>query len=453
MEIKIEIPTSYIQERIYALERLFAYFKDINISIRSKNELNNCKIYLPNKSEITLEDHFWKDAKDIGFDFYNEQKIPSSITTLNVEINKLNFPIVKLFGEDSIQVNQNQCNCSVDLVASTFFMLTRWEEVVSSARDEHNRFPDEEALVIKNNVHQRAIVNEYIHFLKAIIEHLSHTVIEYSNSYRCFITHDVDEIFRFRPFSKWVKTLGADLVRRKNPYEVLRTLYRGSLSYFNKYKDDSYTFDYLMDVSDKYGLKSHFYFIPGYKKEPDFRYDIRSKHLDELINKINKKNHIVGIHPSYQSMESFKYFKNEVTRLNSIAPLKIKEGRHHYLRFNIGETLLFWENCNLEVDSSIGFHNHLGFRCGFCYEFPIFDLKNRITLNLKERPLIMMDVASKREVNNEDELIKKVKELKKEILKYQGDFVFLWHNNNLKHPFWRNYAKIYEKIVAEIYTS
>ncbi len=36
---------------------------------------------------------------------------------------------------------------------------------------------------------------------------------------------------------------------------------------------------------------------------------------------------------------------------------------------------------------------HVGFRCGTCREFPVFDLRTRKALRLLERPLIAMDVT------------------------------------------------------------
>ncbi len=73
------------------------------------------------------------------------------------------IPII--YGTDKLEIteqNQNIITCGIDIFASSFFMLTRWEEYVNKNRDRHNRFPAIESLAFKNDFLSRPVVNEYV---------------------------------------------------------------------------------------------------------------------------------------------------------------------------------------------------------------------------------------------------------------------------------------------------
>lgn len=73
-----------------------------------------------------------------------------------------------------------------------------------------------------------------------------------------------------------------------------------------------------------------------------------------------------------------------------------------------------------------------------CYEFPVFDLEQRETLRLKERPTIVMEstVISERYMGMGTG--PKAREfmglLKDRCKMFDGDFAVLWHNSMLADP-------------------
>jgi hypothetical protein len=86
----------------------------------------------------------------------------------------------------------------------------------------------------------------------------------------------------------------------------------------------------------------------------------------------------------------------------------------------------------LDFDSTLGYYDMPGFRCGTCYSFPIFDLSNRKTLKLLEFPLIAMECSFFDYANmSYDEAIHYALDLLSKTLFYDGNFVILWHNDKL----------------------
>lgn len=448
MKIKVNISSKFQQEKKYTIEVLFSYFKNIEIEWSIYDD-DDFLIEFQNGKTFKIKDGFFSDL-DESQDYIYKAPLPEKPMRNSIDISNTH-DLTILYGSAELNWMSEGANFSGDIIASTFFMLTRWEETVSNVKDEHGRFPDSESTAVKNKFYNRPIVNEYIEFLRDVFSTLTDNKIEYNRNYRCFVTHDVDEIFRLRPIGKAIKVLGADLIKRKSLKLFFSSFRNIFTAMRNKEQDPSYTFSYLMDVSEKNGLVSHFYFIPGRRGEEDFRYNINKPKAKELILLILKKNHIVGVHPSYGTFENSKQLKTEKNRLdNQTGNAKVSEGRQHYLRVTIPKTFCDWAAVGLKVDSSIGYHDYGGFRSGICYEYQLFNVLKREKIELMERPLIVMDVAMEREAENEQQLYDKVLELAKTVKKYNGDFVFLWHNNNLRHPYWVWSQKMYPEIIAEI---
>ena len=71
--------------------------------------------------------------------------------------------------------------------------------------------------------------------------------------------------------------------------------------------------------------------------------------------------------------------KKEFERLISVAEEEgicqdVWGGRQHYLRWEAPTTWRAWEEAGLDYDSTLTFADHAGFRCGVCFEYPVYDI-------------------------------------------------------------------------------
>jgi len=48
-----------------------------------------------------------------------------------------------------------------------------------------------------------------------------------------------------------------------------------------------------------------------------------------------------------------------------------------------------------------------------------------------------------------EETLDKLRELRREVEKYQGDFILLWHNSSFQVYFWRKWNQVYGKFLME----
>ena len=261
-----------------------------------------------------------------------------------------------------------------------------------------------------------------------------------------FVSHDVDRPSQFPKLSliRLILSTGKDVLINKN----FSSIFKAPIIYFFQSSklfsfDRNNTFEWLMDQSEELGIKSAFYFIMGRTdKRYDAFYDPSDKMIRNLMRKIHKRGHEIGLHPSYKTYNKPELIVQEANTLKKVCEEEqiYQEqwgGRMHYLRWQSPTTLHGWENAGMTYESTLSYADHAGFRCGTCREYPAFDpLQNRI-LNLNIRPLIAMDcsVVSKpyMGLGHTDEALNKFLELKRQCKKVNGNFTLLWHNSFFEH--------------------
>jgi len=164
---------------------------------------------------------------------------------------------------------------------------------------------------------------------------------------------------------------------------------------------------------------------------------------------MKKRGHHIGIHPTYNAYNDKNQFKKEKEELEKNLDTNITFGREHFLRFEVPTTWQIWDDNNLSWDSTCGYADKEGFRCGVCYPYSVFNIITRKKLKLKERPLIVMEgsFATYQPGIKPIEMENKIKLLIEEVKKYNGEFVLLWHNSSFNTEQWKKYQDIYERVL------
>ncbi len=448
--IKVYIPNNNIAERRYILDTLLADFLGLEYQLKIKSKesrVDDWIIELESGNRLIIQDHFFnKFPKDL--EYLQKDNIPKDVKFVYNKYAPLgNIPVI--YGASTISTINYQpstLTCTIDIFASSFFMLTRWEEYVNKTRDSHNRFPATASLAYRFNFLQRPVVNEYLEMLKNMLLELGFSGEFKKREYKLILTHDVDHIYAWDSFWKWTYNILRDLVKRTSLKNFLWTLNDYIKIKRGLAKDPYDTFDYIMDFSDKLGVKSHFFFMGRGETKYDNDYFSGSKEVKAIAKKIKDRGHLIGMHPTYNTYNSYEQFKKEKEELEHNLETKIVFGREHYLRFEVPTTWQVWEDNNMEWDSTLSYADEDGFRCGVCYSYRVFNFLTREHLKLKERPLIFMDVVDidKFPPKKMQEVVFK---LISKVEKYKGEAVILWHNSNFNTIKWKNYKKIYEAII------
>ncbi len=359
---------------------------------------------------------------------------------------------VVLYGDVGIRKDGANYLINFDLVGATFFMLSRFEELLVDAVDIHGRFKSSASYAVKHNFLHRPIVNEYVELLKHYLSIVHSHAPDKKRAFSVCNTHDVDHVYwihnRWDRVKKQIRALSETSNKKK----------KAQVSYWLKQYDSQkhnpfQTFDHLMDVSDTYDIKSHFNFCIGQQDERlDPKYNIEDAHVQAVLSNIKNRGHSIGFHPSYGAAEDADLFNRELAQLQTACGLEIRNGRNHYLRLKVPNGWQLWDMADMEWESSLCFADALGFRAGICDAFPIFDLEARNVLKLQERPLSIMDASLRWYMNfSPEDAWTASTELIDTIKKYNGVFVFLWHNSSFNLADWYDYGYLYEAILNYCY--
>jgi len=431
--INIETPLNYTQERKYILDVIFVTFLGIEYDLKQVDRDDVLIFINSDEVKLSLPDVFFSTPET---SWLNEESLPKQ------PLKSWNSTVV-IYGELN-EENSRDSYIPIDIFGSAFFMLTRYEEIAKKDRDVHGRFPMSASLAFQEGFLERPIINEYLEILWLSMKRLWPELKRKKRDCRMLLTHDVDSpfLYAFLSTKTILRMFFGDIVKRKSSTLAIKNFSNWmKVKLGNLNADPCNTFDFIMDLSEKANLKSVFYFMTdATNTKTDGHYDIDNKQIRALIRKIHKRGHEIGLHPSYHTYCSYDQLKKEFDKLIKVCSEEGVQqaewgGRQHYLRWKNPDTFQNWNDAGLHYDSTLGYAGHAGFRCGTCYEFPVFNLKTRKKLKLIERPLIFMEVSILDEkymnMGTGDLAYEKIESLINLCKKYSGDFTLLWHNSQL----------------------
>jgi len=438
--LKVSIPPNFINERVYTLDVLLKSLLKIEYSVEIKKQSFYKFCFNENKS-IIIEDHFFS-LFNFDESYLKQSSIPKRVAfSKNPFMKEIDIPI--LFGNDSIKIDKNKrsIRCSNDIIAGIFFMISRWEEYVLNDRDEHNRFPTTASLAYKFNFYDRPVVNEYMVFLINMFKYLGVKLTYSIEPFHFNITHDVDSLLKWVSWNSVIRHSAGDLLKRRKIKSSFSNLYEYLKIQLGLINDPNDNYDLLMDISEDIGQKCSFYFMAAEfsnsyndKHSP---YSVRKRKFNKIYRKIKSRGHIVGFHPGYNTYNNEKIWESQKKLLEKNTNEIITVGRQHYLRFKVPDTWRIWDNQGMTLDSTCGYTDKAGFRCGTGNTFPTFDILKGKTLSVAEQPLILMDSIANiinkdnRDLLNMDKIVKNAK-------KFYTPVTLLFHPNHISIPYFSN---------------
>ena len=350
-----------------------------------------------------------------------------------------------LYGSDSpgplILPGPGGVELTVDVFGGAFFMLSRYEERVVPARDRYGRFAAASSIAHAEGFLGLPIVDAYVEVLWSALQRLWPGLVRRPPQFRIALSHDVDQPLASvgRNALVLLRQLGADaLVRRDAGLAVRRVRSWAGLRRSDHRLDPYNTFEFLMDVSERHATASAFYFLATEESTPlEGLYTLEQPWIRALMRTIHERGHEIGLHGSFHSYTDPRRTEAEYLRLRRTAEREgvTQErwgGRQHYLRWENPVTWSNWEAAGLDYDSTLGYADRIGFRAGTSYEFAPFHLLDRRPLELRERPLQVMDGTLFEYMKlRPDSAFERVVTIARECRRYGGTLSLLWHNNSL----------------------
>ena len=330
-----------------------------------------------------------------------------------------------------------------DILGLTYWMLSRQEEVGRTDLDAHGRFPATSSHAFKHGYLERPVVDEWLHILGQVITRTWPGLPLKQHRFSMKVSHDVDAPSRygFASAKGLLRSMAGDVLKRGDIQSALRAPWIRLNTRDALHPADPYnTFEWIMDVSDRHGLTSAFYFICGRSSNMDATYEPEHPAIRALMRRMHERGHEIGLHPSYGSYQKPELIAQEAQRLRAVLAEEnihqdVLGGRMHYLRWEQPTTLRAWADAGMDYDSTLSYADRPGFRCGTCFEYPAFDPVAGEVLKLRVRPLVVMECsvidACYLGLGTGDAAKAKFAQLKTACRAVNGCFTVLWHNSRL----------------------
>jgi hypothetical protein len=364
------------------------------------------------------------------------------------------LPYASAATPEPVEIRSNRPGDSLvtgaDVVASTFFWITRYQETLIRERDEVGRIPQSLLREVQEALTARPLVDEYSELLMAWLAKLGSTVTFRSPSFRVLLTHDVDTGIGVRRFwehaDNGLRTFYRDAVRGRRPRTGLWGLGHWMLRGLGL-RSEASLFRDIVRLDAEFGFPSFFFLMANGTHPQDARYDILGDAARRVVRAIGESGSGMGLHVGLNAHETPGELFREWERLRRASPRARPVSRSHFLAFFPPATWRQLVELGIRADSSLGFSHHAGFRGGTCRAFRPFDVERREVLSLWELPMVLMDVHLFRGTAVPDTTrIAAVRDLADRVKAHGGCLVINWHNVS----YFGHYRRVYRAILGNL---
>ena len=444
--IKIVCPNNNIPERTYAINALLSDVLGCKLEDYKISYEESCSYVISfdlGGKRIIIEDHFFNRYSE-ALSYLNKESIPETLSYfhgLGIEV-----PIV--FGEDRFVQNGDTTVVGLDVFASTFFMLTRWEESLLG-REEKGDCDESQLFCVKHGIHQRPIVNEYAEFLRKL---LPSDLPCATRNYKVVLSHDVDG-FLTPTWSRIAKDYVKQAIHGAPRNRILHLTWKDEIRYKITFPTAWKQFEIYTQLADKHDIEEWFYFKVCAKGEVEATYIFDSQETKAIVNELRCRNNpkvILGFHPSQNTFGNRDQWSKEVARIRGLLRETPTIGRNHHLLYN-HETLHLWASiADKPVNiSNCVFHKRQGFRSGVCVPYHLYDLYQRRVMNLIEHPCQIMDTVIRydEKVKTEKERWQDVQSAIDFVKQFHGELVLTWHIYIRNRKLIQDYVQWCERVI------
>jgi len=351
----------------------------------------------------------------------------------NLDIKKViyfddNIPILFPIGESFRYYKQEGGSIIFehDLLQSAFYLLSGLQEFGSYTERPLNRYSWQDSIQKQLKITAKPVVNYYFEIIiEAIEKFCSLHDLSFKRKYPfkkpvLFMSHDIDRVkcYNFPRFKMFLK--------KGKPFSAAEVLLKMIL----RVKDPWWNFNYFINLEKQHEVKSTWFFLGQGIPHLDAYYSYKDIKISGVISKLSDAGHEIGLHGTIGSAYNSEELQKNLSELQSVSEKTIKGIRQHWLNYYPKETGKIQSQSGLSYDTTLGFHDYAGFRNSYCYPFKLYDFEQEKIQDIWELPLVVMDGSLfDYQKLSDQQARREIGELKREIMKFNGIFTFLIHNN------------------------
>ncbi len=337
---------------------------------------------------------------------------------------------------------------SHDLFASSFYLITRYEEYLPSVKDSLGRFQAKNSLAFQNGFLKLPVIDLWAKEILSKVMDKYPDIVPNNKSFSFINTITAHEAYKYaqRGISSTISSTVKNLFKLQ--FKTLKNRFKVLL---NINKDPYNTFNFILDVQKQHKLNSIYFFSVGELSLYDNNISIERKKYKELIKSIEDYS-LIGINFSMASTFNTPLKNEEKKSMEAISYRSANKSRQHLLKLNIPYTYRDLSGIDIKMDFSMGYHNEIGFRASTCTPFLFYDLKFESLTLLKIFPFTFSDHALKiKHSDNQKKIKQEILSLILTVKEFNGVFISIFHNdtfsNNQK---WKGWKEIYLDFIETI---
>ncbi|MEG0834772.1 MAG: hypothetical protein RR413_04945 [Christensenellaceae bacterium] len=347
-----------------------------------------------------------------------------------------------LFGGDTIEYVDDQIIIHADLVASTFFLISRYEEtIVSDNRDRFSRFIGKNSLPAICGFINRPVIDEYTELVRKLLG-----LTSLRGNICISLTHDIDSPYSEYGLLSAILSCGAALIRQR------RIIVYPLMNVFQIMQyDPLYTFPFILEKEEAIrGTEMVYFAKSGGKEKPfDAAIYIHDRAYKKLEQMLKMHGGHIGYHSSFEAGGKPSLLKKELELLEEVGGCKITAHRSHYLRAISPSDFYELIKIGITDDYTMGYADIAGFRLGTARIVRWIDPCTGQLTSLQLHPLIVMDGT----LTSADYMNLDVTSAQTCAIKMIDSVIFgcpsvLWHNGSVTKN--SDQRKIYLKVMEHI---
>ena len=354
-----------------------------------------------------------------------------------------------LYGTPLIEKIDNTIICHADIIASTYFLISRYEEYINpnSNRDPHGRYIGKQSVPAQAGFIHRPIVEEYGKLLRNLLQQAGVPLLPIPQQINhIYLTHDIDSITNYRR----IRGLIGGILRRENITSIFKSL-------ININNDPAYTFPWILNQDNQLPQATQIYFVKAARQVSGLdrpAYNLVGKNFTHLKKEIltSSPKAIFGLHASYKSGNIPDIISDERKLLQyAIENQQITTSRHHYLRSLHPSDMEALIDARITDDYTMGYADIAGFRLGTCRAVRFINPATRKLTSLTLHPLTIMDctLSEPHYMNlTYKEAHPYSQTLINETKQHNGDLCLLWHNTRFTNNDY--HSQLYSQIIKSL---
>ena len=378
--------------------------------------------------------------------FFRQEKLYNQDNINFSDYKGIKLPFLFSMGD---QVVSQGARINKDIISSAFYLLSCWQEAYDPAPsiDKDNRYEHTRSLQFKGGFTEIPVVDYYFKILADCINVLT----DYEAT--LYLSHDIDY------YDYWSKDYLKKVYKhnfRRLLKKPLPSVFKISACFLMRHfqNNPAKLLENLINQEMLFGYNSTFYLMVKSSSEDQRQHYFKNENVVKSLRTILKKS-VVGLHGTQAASINEGELSEQWNMLNEKG-FNPESYRNHYLCFDYQKTFLNLEKNGVKIDSTLAFHEHIGFRAGISTPFYPYYLSEDREFKVLEIPLTIMDTTliSPKKMNLSYHRAKqRCYAIINHARNVNGQVSLLWHNNSFDKLEYRWLGKLYWELLQLVSVS